>query len=171
MINLRQTLKTAHSILSQANIAHALIGGFALAAYGQHRSTADIDLLIDGTKKDLAKSLLINAGFKLQHESNEVLQFTGIGFLDLLLANRPLSQEMLTRAQLNQELNIYILKPEDIIGLKIQAYKNDVSRELQDKADIQKLLMIPNIDLLIIKKYADLFDEWPVIQKLIKPTS
>ena len=63
-------------------------------------------------------------------------------------------------------MNIYILKAEDIIGLKIQAYKNDGSRELQDKADIQKLLALPNLDLETIKTYADLFGEWSVIEKL-----
>ena len=68
-------------------------------------------------------------------------------------------------------MNIYILKAEDIIGLKIQAYKNDGSRELQDKADIQKLLALPNLDLETIKKYADLFGEWSVIEKLQRPKS
>ena len=58
---------------------------------------------------------------------------------------------MLKQAYLNQELNIYILKPEDIIGLKIQAYKNDAARELQDKADIQKLLALPKVDLAEVK--------------------
>lgn len=166
MINLRKTLNEAHSVLQQAKVAHALIGGFALAAYGQHRATADIDLLADGTKKEIIKTELIKKGFVLKHESGEVLQFTGLGFLDVLLANRPLSQQMLKHAELNEELNIYILKPEDIIGLKIQAYKNDVSRELQDKADIQKLLALPKIDLVEVKKYADLFGEWTVIEKL-----
>ncbi len=166
MINLRKTLNDAHSVLQQAGILHSLIGGFALAAYGQHRATADIDLLADGTKKEIIKTELIKKGFVLRHESDEVLQFTGLGFLDVLLANRPLSQEMLKRAQLNHELNIYILRAEDIIGLKIQAYKNDASRELQDKADIQKLLALPKIDLAEVKKYADLFDEWPTIEKL-----
>lgn len=166
MINLRKTLNDAHSVLQESGVAHALIGGFALAAYGQHRATADIDLLADGAKKEIIKTELVKKGFVLRHESDEVLQFTGIGFLDVLLANRPLSQQMLKQAQLNQELNIYILKPEDIIGLKIQAYKNDVSRELQDKADIQKLLALPKIDLREVKKYSDLFGEWSVIEKL-----
>lgn len=166
MINLRKTLNDAHTVLQQAGVAHALIGGFALAAYGQHRATADIDLLADGTKKEMIRTELIKKGFVLKHESSEVLQFTGIGFLDVLLANRPLSQQMLKQALLNQELNIYILKPEDIIGLKIQAYKNDASRELQDKADIQKLLALPKINLVEVKKYADLFGEWLVIEKL-----
>ncbi|MFZ3230910.1 MAG: hypothetical protein WA160_11945 [Pseudobdellovibrio sp.] len=166
MINLRKTLSDAHSVLELAGVAHALIGGFALAVYGQHRATADIDLLADGLKKELIKTELIKKGFTLKHESNEVLQFSGIGYLDVLLANRPLSLEMLKRANLNNELNIYILKAEDIIGLKIQAYKNDPSRELQDKADIQKLLSLPNLDHEIIKKYADLFNEWSTLEKL-----
>jgi hypothetical protein len=166
VINLRKTLTEAHSILEQQGIAHALIGGFALAAYGQHRATIDIDFLADGSKKDLIKSSLLAKGFTLKHESAEVLQFSGVGFLDIVLANRPLSQEMLKQAIQNAELGVYVLRPEDIIGLKIQAYKNDASRELQDKADIQQLLKIPNIDFDLIKKYADLFQEWTAIEKL-----
>lgn len=102
----------------------------------------------------------------MKHESDEVLQFTGPGFVDVLLANRPLSQDMLKKARQNQELGVYVVRPEDIIGLKVQAYKNDPSRELQDKADIQKLLDLPDLDLDLVKKYADLFQEWPTIEKL-----
>ena len=170
MINLRKTLNDAHAILKKAEVSHALIGGFALAIYGNHRTTSDIDFLADGTKKETIKTELIKNGFILKHESAEVLQFSGAGFLDIVLAHRPLSQDMLKRAQHNNDLNIYVVKPEDIIGLKIQAYKNDSSRELQDKADIQKLLTRSDIDMVIVKKYADLFQEWPVIEKLISLT-
>jgi hypothetical protein len=166
VINLRQTLSQAHAILETQGVAHALIGGFALAVYGQHRATIDIDFLADGTKKDLIKKSFLAKGFILKYESNEVLQFSGIGFVDILLANRPLSQEMLKQAIQNAELGVYVLRPEDIIGLKIQAYKNDPSRSLQDKADIQKLLQVSNIDLQLVKKYADLFQEWDEISKL-----
>jgi len=166
VINLRKTLNEVHTILEQQGIAHALIGGFALAVYGQHRATIDIDLLADGTKKDLIKSSLLAQGYTIKYESAEVLQFSGTGFVDIILANRPLSQEMLKNANANAELGIYVVKPEDIIALKIQAYKNDSSRELQDKADIQKLLQLPNLDLTLVKKYADLFQEWSEIEKL-----
>lgn len=137
-----------------------------MAVYGYHRATADIDFLADGNKKDLIKKSLLAKGYRIQYESAEVLQFTGPGFVDILLANRPLSQEMLRRAILNSSLGVYVLKAEDIIGLKIQAYRNDPSRELQDKADIQKLLSLPQIDLDTVKKYADLFNEWDTIQKI-----
>lgn len=166
MINLRKTLNDAHSILHKQGIAHALIGGFALAVYGQHRATIDIDFLADGTKKESIKNAFLGNGYLLKYESDEVLQFTGPGFIDILLANRPLSQEMLKQANENAELGVYVVRPEDIIGLKIQAYKNDPSREFQDKADIQKLLQLSGLDLELVKKYSDLFHEWPTIEKL-----
>jgi hypothetical protein len=171
MLDLRKTLLDASNALKNAGISHALIGGFAMAIYGHHRATVDVDFLADGQSRDLIKIVLLKHGFQLTHESSEVLQFSGPGLLDILLANRPLSQEMLKHAVQNSSLGVYVVRAEDIIGLKIQAYKNDSSRELQDKADIQKLLAMPKIDLVIVKKYADLFDEWPVIEKLQRPKS
>ena len=168
MIDLRKTLNEAHQILAEAQVSHALIGGFALASYGHHRATSDIDLLADGTKSDIIRNIFLKNSYKLRFESEEVLQFSGPGHLDILLANRPLSQQMLKQAVLNLDLNIYILRPEDLIGLKIQAYKNDPARALQDKADIQGLLNIKSIDLNLVKKYADIFNEWPEIQKIYK---
>ena len=171
MVNLRETLQEAHAILEKNQIAHALIGGFALASHGYFRATADIDFLADGTKAILIKRALAERGFALIFESKEVLQFSGRGMVDIILANRPLSQEMLKQAQFDKSLQVHILRAEDLIGLKIQAYKNDSSRELQDKADIQNLLLKPNLDLTLVQKYADLFSEWPEIEKLMKVRS
>ena len=58
MIDLRKTLTLAHSILEKNQIGHALIGGFALAVYGNHRATSNIDFLADGLKKELIKTVL-----------------------------------------------------------------------------------------------------------------
>ncbi len=167
MINLRKTLSLTHQLFEQNHIKHALIGGFALSTYGIHRATFDIDLIVEAEKKDIIKKLMLENGFILRFESSEVLQYTGVGFVDILLASRPLSLKMLENSTLNNELQINILKPEDIIGLKIQAYKNDSSRELQDKADIQNLLKLPQIDIEKVKSYAELFGEWSIIQKLM----
>ncbi len=167
MINLRKTLSEVNSVLKKENISCALIGGFALAAYGIHRSTSDVDFLADGKRKEDIKRLLQEKGYNLRYESSEVLQFGGAGFVDVLLANRPLSLEMLKSAQNNPELNVYVLKAEDIIGLKIQAYKNDSLREYKDKADIQEILnKNSGLDMSRIKFYADLFGEWEVIKSL-----
>ena len=169
VIDLRKTLEVATQTLTIAGISHALIGGFALAHYGIYRTTQDIDLLVDGSDPEKVKTLMLTKGFKLIHESSDVLQFTGVGYLDLLLARRPLSLGMLKHAKSNNQLGVYILKAEDIIGLKIQAFTNDPSRELKDLNDIQELLINgKNLDWEMIEKYASMFSVWNKISHLKK---
>ncbi len=164
MQSLAKTLKLAKDILDSAKVDYALIGGMALGGRGVHRTTMDVDLLIDGAKKDTAKTALEKNGFTLLSQTNEVMHFSGIGMLDLLLANREPTKKMLERAQKLEKLKIKCVSTEDLIGLKIQAYVNDSKRELQDKADIVALLRNnQELDWKLIKQYADLFNEWPTL--------
>jgi hypothetical protein len=167
MMNLRATLKLAHSLLEENNIPHALIGGLALACYGSTRATVDLDLLVREENKQKVIALLVKNGFSLVNESQEVLQFSGLGYVDVLLARRPISQKILEEANSGGPEGIRFVKSEDLIGLKIQAYCNDVSRELQDKADIQFLLEnVSDLDWARIKDYADLFNQWEAINDI-----
>ncbi len=169
MMDLRATLQLAHTLLTQANIDHALIGGLALACYGSTRATQDLDLLIHENQVARAKELLEKNGFTMLHESPEVLQFDGIGLVDILIARRPISQRMLFDATPGGPEGIRFLKAEDLIGLKIQAYVNDPKRELQDKADIQFLIESgASLDWVKIRHYADLFNQWESIDALKK---
>lgn len=163
-MDLRATLKFVHEILEAADIGHALIGGLGLACYGSTRATTDLDLIIDEDNKSRAKQILLTNGFNLVNESEEILQFSGLGFVDLLIARRPVAKEILNLSNENGPEGIRFVRSEDLIGLKIQAYKNDPAREFQDKADIQFLITSQNnLDWEVIKKYADLFNEWEVI--------
>lgn len=167
MIQLRKTLETARELLSRENIDFALIGGFALGAHGIHRATRDIDILVDGTHAAKVKSLFVSKGFNIFNESQEVIQMDGPGYLDIVFANRPLSLEMLKKAKYGIKLaGVSVVSREALIGLKIQAYKNDPKRELQDKADIQSLLRQGGLDMQQIKVFADLFDAWKEIEDL-----
>jgi len=163
-MDLRKTLKFVHELFVNSNIEHSLIGGLCLACYGSTRATVDLDLIIYDFDKEKAMEILIKNGFTLTNHTIEVLQFTGIGYVDLLIARRPISKEILKLSNTNGPEGINFVRPEDLIGLKIQAYKNDNSREFQDKADIQYLIESQdNMDWVLIKKYADLFDEWEAI--------
>lgn len=164
MIYLRQTLKTVHQALSEKNIPHSLIGGFALSCYGSTRATSDIDFLIHENDRKDVEQVLLSSGFKLDHQTEEVMQFSGIGFVDFLIARRPLSQKMILDSNRGGPENVSYVKPEDFIALKIQAYKNNSSRRLQDQADIQFIVKnVPGLDFNKIKEYADMFGEWEVI--------
>lgn len=55
MINLRNTLNEVHRLLLKEKIHHALIGGLAMAAYGEFRATSDVDFLAEGSKKEIIK--------------------------------------------------------------------------------------------------------------------
>jgi hypothetical protein len=169
MIQLRKTLTTARDLLSRENIDYALIGGFALGAHGIHRATKDIDLLVDGVYATKVKVLFTDCGFNIFNETKELIQMDGPGYLDIVFANRPQSLEMLKNARNGVHLaGVPVVSRESLIGLKIQAYKNEPRRELQDKADIQALLRQDGIDLKQVKLFADLFDAWKEIEDLLK---
>lgn len=166
-MRLQDTLSMAANALAKANLKFAVIGGFALAAHGVVRATQDIDLLVDGNSKDLVKNVLTHCGFTVIFENQEVMHLSGAGQLDILFANRAHTQTMLTRARTINEFPAPVVIAEDLIGLKIQAYKNDPKREFRDKADIQCLLENKkDLDFQLIKKYADLFNEWAFIVEL-----
>jgi len=166
-MGLRATLTLAHDALSKAGVEHALIGGIGLATLGIHRATEDVDMLVFGDDRTRAEEALSSTGFVLRFSTAEVLHFEGKGRLDLLLANRPLSREMLVRALVFAPHGIKCVSPEGMIGLKIQAYTNDRKRELQDKADIQSLMeKFPGLDRNQVRAYAELFGEWETIRSL-----
>jgi hypothetical protein len=168
-MDLRSTIKIVHELFEKNHVDHALIGGLGLACYGSTRSTIDLDLLIHEEDKDKADSLLQTHGFSLVNQSTEVMQYSGLGYVDLLIARRPISKNILKTSNSGGPEGIKFVQAEALIGLKIQAYKNDPSREHQDKADIQFLVEnVDDLDWGIIKDYADLFSEWEVINDIKK---
>ena len=166
-MNIFEYLKKIHHLLSQEGIDFAIIGGLALGAHGVQRFTNDIDILIDGTDRLRLKQLMLKSGFHIFAESTEIIQFSGDIAVDVLCANRPISLSMLSDAKLYPALNIKVVGPEQIIGLKIQAYCNDPKRIFRDKADIAALIeKNQNLDWIKIKAYADLFEQWPTMLSL-----
>lgn len=168
-MDLRNTLKFVHELLESNEKDHALIGGLGLACYGSTRATVDMDLLIYEEDKEEIKDLLLQNGFNIDNENQEVIQFSGLGYVNLLIARRPISKNIVKMANPNGPEGISFVRAEDLIGLKIQAYKNDQSREYQDKADILFLIETQdNLDWDLIKEYAELFSEWEVINEIKK---
>ncbi|OFZ81008.1 MAG: hypothetical protein A2583_02160 [Bdellovibrionales bacterium RIFOXYD1_FULL_53_11] len=166
-MGLKQSIIQIHTALEEAGIGHALIGGFALAVHGINRATGDIDLLVDENNKTALTGKMAALGYSLRIDTGEVMHFTGSSRIDVLLARRPVSRRMLADAMPMPPLGIKCLGPEDLIGLKIQAYCNNRKREFQDKADIVFLLQkYPDMDFDKIKSYADVFKEWDEIQNL-----
>lgn len=164
-MNLNILLTDLKKDLDSEQIECALIGGLAVGYLGYQRFTNDIDLLVHEDDKEKLKTLLLKKGYSIFSENEEFIQFQGQCPIDIQIARRPLSKQMLLDARTLPKLEIKCLRAEDIIGLKIQAYATNSKREFKEKADIQALIEknFANIDWSRIKQYADLFNKWDEI--------
>lgn len=173
-------LKTVLEILlknfEKEHINYALIGGFALGALGVPRATVDLDFLV--RRDDLTKvdRIMKENGYECKYKSGDVSQYISplkiFGEVDFLHAFRKISLRMLENALQKDifegQLKIRILRPEDIIGLKIQAIANDKERATRELADIEALMehYKSNLDWKLIEEYFSLFDEQQKFKEL-----
>lgn len=129
-------------------VRYALAGGFAMGLWGAARATVDMDFLISRDDLEKVDEILKHLGYECRYRSENVSQYISpldiFGEIDLLHAFRGPSLKMLERAEekgiFGGALNIRVLRPEDIIGLKLQAIKNNPSRKRRETDDIMALL-------------------------------
>ena len=158
------------------HIRYGLMGGFALGLWGAARATVDLDFLV--RREDVEKVTLVmrELGYERKFQSENVSQFVSalnlFGEVDFLHAFRQTSIEMLDRAVEKEifdgEIRIKVLMPEDLIGLKLQAIKNDPSRKERDLADIESLVSAQksSLDWALIESYDEILDARDLIKKI-----
>ena len=163
-------------LLGERRVRYGLMGGFALGLWGVARATVDLDFLVD--RKDLEKveKIMSEQGYECKFRSENVSQYVSplktFGEIDFLHAFRQASVEMLERAEEKEifggELKIRVLRPEDLIGLKLQAIKNNPSRKESDLADIRALSAAQKgrLDWPQIKRYAEILDAEDLLTEL-----
>ncbi len=166
-MNFELVFKELLQRFSEQNIRYALIGGFALHVAGFTRATQDIDFLVESEDLGKIKDLMARLGYELTHESSEFSNYwhpmAPLGCVDYLHAHREYSRKMLSRAKKHkilENLEVPVLIPEDIIGLKVQSIVNSPQRHALDMADIEYLIR-ENLNQLnwdIVKEYFHLFD-------------
>ena len=153
---------------TEREVRYALIGGFALGALGIPRATMDLDFLVARDALPVVDEIMARRQYRLRYRSENVSQFVSdlapLGQVDFLHAFRVISTAMLERAP---EVNVFTgslrlrtLRPEDIVGLKVQALANDPGRERRDLADIDRLAerFSAEMDWERIREYFALFD-------------
>lgn len=164
-MNFRAILQQLVSSFVEAEIGYALIGGYAVGLWGVARGTVDIDFLV--VRDDLPRldQIMRQCGFSLVHRSENVSQFSSPGGgIDFLHAFRHHTRTMLSRAVERSifagEILVRVLRPDDLIGMKIQAMANDPDRTPLDRYDIEELMRLhgATLDWLLVEEYFDLFE-------------
>ena len=172
----RTVIEMLLKLLGERRVRYGLMAGFALGLWGVARATVDLDFLVD--RKDLEKveKIMSEQGYECKFRSENVSQYVSplktFGEIDFLHAFRQASVEMLERAEEKEifggELKIRVLRPEDLIGLKLQAIKNNPSRKESDLADIRALSAAQKgrLDWPQIKRYAEILDAEDLLTEL-----
>ena len=74
-------------------------------------------------------------------------EIKSFGNIDFVHAKSDTIRKMISRKKsysiFNDSINVSVISVEDIIGLKLQAIKNDISRTAIDENDILQLLLSP----------------------------
>jgi hypothetical protein len=175
-MNFRSILSVLIEKFKENEIRYALMGGLALGLWGVGRSTVDIDFLVDRGDLSRIDHIMQELGYECKFKSENVSQYVSLlkiyGEVDFLHAFREASLEMLVKAVekdiFEGSLKVKVLIPEDLIGLKFQAIKNNPLREQTDIEDIKALLSIlgGNLDWSEIEEYAKIFDMMDVYKKI-----
>ena len=158
-----QLLKSFH----EKHVRYALIGGFALGVQGVSRATTDIDFLVHRDDMPKVDIILCELGYELLYRSENVSQYKSplkiLGSVDFLHAFREISVEILQRAQekmiFNETTALKVATVEDLIGLKVQAMANDISRKSTELMDIESLLAEHghSVDWSLLESFFSLF--------------
>jgi hypothetical protein len=160
------------------DIRYALIGGYAIGLWGVARGTVDMDFLVLHDDLDKLDGIMTSLGYELHFRSENVSHYIAshsiFGQIDFLHAFRGPTVRMLEQAVektiFGDLLSIRVLRPEDLIGLKIQAMANNESREPVDMSDIEELLRLhgDKVDWELIGEYCAIFDRQELFAALKK---
>jgi hypothetical protein len=145
-MNLHDLLEPLDRLLNRCRVRYAVIGGYAVAAWGEERATRDLDLLCTAHSKQILRELE-NSKLLFEHRIgdpddpiSEVIRIemgsiTDPAEIDLLIGIRNSPQGIFDRARIVQidDLAIPVASPEDMIILKLIGGS---ARDLEDAMSI-----------------------------------
>ncbi len=155
----------------------AVVGGLGLHGHGVTRATVDLDLLTEAPVQAALVAFLESEGYETLYRSpgysNHLHTMDGLGRVDLVYVDAETARSLFSGCAPRLELGSRVAlvpRAEHLAAMKVQALKNDPSRELQDLADIQALLRIPGVDAGEVRGYferAGLLEKYDAIQRTL----
>lgn len=147
MHNLFRSIQDLQTLLLQADISSIVIGGVAVAAWGEPRLTRDIDLKVLLGRKEAERLLsIISTGYQplvtnplksLQKQALIFVQDSLGTRLDILLADTPYDVMAIKRGrdiEIQPGVIIHLCSPEDLVIYKL------ISTRLRDYDDARSVI-------------------------------
>ena len=138
------------------------MGGLGLHAYGHSRATFDLDLVTRSEAQAPLVALLEGLGYETVHRSpgysNHSHSDPEWGGIDVVYVDTETERQLFSACTRTLKLGgreVPVPSAEHLIAMKVQALRNDPSRELQDLADIQYLLGLPDTSREKVRGYFD----------------
>jgi hypothetical protein len=170
-MTLKNQIKLLTEFFNREKLDYAVIGAFALYAYGYTRATRDIDFITRSEYQDKIIGYLESLGFKTLNRSqgySNHLSPMGSVRIDFVYINGETAKVIFGALQKRSFLidsELPVVSPEHLIALKIFAIKNDPDRKFKELADIEEILKNTPVDKEVIRQYfrdygfEDYFDE------------
>jgi hypothetical protein len=152
--------------LEVANIDYVVIGAHAVSAWIEPRFTSDLDITIQADPADLERleQALAVEGFTRARTSGEeqpsgpdFVRFSCAGAIDLEVQIAKTGFQRDTIARTHSQDGLRVATPEDLIVMKLIAYRP------KDRADLAGLLALSDLDWAYIERWAK---EWDVLDRL-----
>lgn len=168
-LNIKTIFRSLIGFFKQANIDYALVGAFALKAYGYLRATQDVDFLVRADHQDRIITHLDSLGYETIYRSegysNHVHPLANLGRIDFIYVKGETAEIILSGVRpllVLDDLTLPVVRAEHLVALKVFAMKNDPDRSFREMADIQYLLTLPGLDVEEVRGY---FEKYGQIEK------
>lgn len=146
-------LSTLRPHLEACGARWMLAGGFALAAWGSTRATADLDLIVGDEAKDALLPRLRAGGFETLFDSegftNLLHADPELGRLDLIWVEGETRRRLFaaaTERPLPGGPSVPVPAPEHLVEMKVRAIRNRPTRVFRDAEDLRVLLGLEGLD-------------------------
>jgi hypothetical protein len=175
-MNIKTVLENLIGFFTGEEIDFALIGAFALQAYGYVRATQDIDFVVRGEGQQRVVRFLESLGYETFYRSkgfsNHVHPIASLGRVDFVYLEGETAGRLFSGTKpimIFEGISVPVVRPEHLIALKIFAMKNDPARTFREMADIEQLLNLTSqsVDIDEVKGY---FEKYGQLEKFYELT-
>jgi len=151
-------LKHFVKFCERESIDYALIGAFAMQAYGYVRATRDVDFVVRRQSQSKIVPYLESLGFETLHRSDGYsnhLHPIGPLRIDFVYVDDATAEEIFKETKqttIFKNISVPVAKAEHLVKMKLFAAKNAPERLLRELADIKELVKAAKIDKVLLKQ-------------------